>query len=742
MGLLAWLGGCEAPVERPPAPEHDGIYAFAQGCYALDATEPGETDTRWLAADETGEGFAFTARSVEEGARLFLKPADLGTYLFRDAEGRWLVADDGPLLRRAELLSDVLLLDDTFVSGAEWELEVSAHDPERFQLHHRRSGGYLGREGVVPDEAAAAVVALYPTDGCTPAPELTVDAEGAVERTRWPDGDLYGVVETHAHLLTNFGFGGGGIFHGAPFHRLGVEHALPSCEPFHGGAGRRDLMGYAFNQGRDLDQDALIGAFVSGRTPERNHETAGWPEFTDWPDARDHATHQQQYYRWLERAYLGGLRLLVQHATTNEIICEMMVGLGSQDVRYSCNDMVAVDRQIEEVYNLERYIDAQEGGPGRGWFRIVTSPEEAREVIADGRMAVILGIETSNLFDCFVAPRDGFEACDEASVSEALDRYHERGIRVIFPVHKYDNAFSAGDGDRAIIELGAWINSGHWSNFTQDCDLSVPTVFDRGGVTFGGLNQPRDVYASAPPNDVLTPFRENPVAGVSPYLPQISSGALEGEWCQNAGMTPLGEHLMGELMRRGMLIEVDHFPRRAYARAFELLEAADYPALGTHGTNYDGRIYALGGMSKTGLGRCADPADPRAMTSRIDRRVEQIAAAGAYPAEGFGFDMNGFAGAPAPRFGDDSPCETPQRNPVEYPFTSFAGDVTFTEPRLGNRTVDFDTEGMIHLGLFPELVEDARRGGAPDEALEPFFRSAEGYLRMWERAEARAAAMP
>jgi hypothetical protein len=52
--------------------------------------------------------------------------------------------------------------------------------------------------------------------------------------------------------------------------------------------------------------------------------------------------------------------------------------------------------------------------------------------------------------------------------------------------------------------------------------------------------------------------------------------------------------------------------------------------------------------------------------------------------------------------------------------------VTFTPPRLGNRTVDFNTEGMLHIGLLPELIEDARRDGVSDAELEPLFRSAEG----------------
>jgi hypothetical protein len=130
------------------------------------------------------------------------------------------------------------------------------------------------------------------------------------------------------------------------------------------------------------------------------------------------------------------------------------------------------------------------------------------------------------------------------------------------------------------------------------------------------------------------------------------------------------------------------------------------------------------------------------MADSLRNRVALIAANGGYPAIGFGFDLNGFAGAPGPRFGPNARCgDTPQDSPIRYPFPSYAGDVTFTEPAVGERVLDFNTEGMVHLGLMAELIEDARNTGVTDEELEPLFRSAEAYLRMWERAEARGAAL-
>ncbi|MDJ0765819.1 MAG: hypothetical protein QNJ97_22735 [Myxococcota bacterium] len=722
-------------------PDDPDLYGFANGCFALS-----DAQGRWLVQNAALDGFEFAAGDLSNATPFFMKASDLATYLLYDPQGGYLVSEDGPLGRETTLQSDVSTVDDSYISGAEWELQAlpvpTGNDPQRYLLRHRKTGEFLSTYGMSRVPELAADLAFEPTTGCTEHPELSLDAEGPVQAQSFEDGSVWGVVETHTHILSNFGFGGGGIFHGSPFHRLGVAHALSDCRQFHGDAGRKDIFGYGYDTGDSgLNATTLLSLLLLGQLSEDNHNTAGYPDFTEWPSAPDSSTHQTQYYMWLKRAWMGGLRLVVQHATTNSVICEFMAGQGHQPVRYSCNDMVAVDRIIEETYAMERYIDAQSGGPGKGFFRIVDTPSRAREVISTGKMAVVLGIETSNLFNCFSVPRDGMPFCDEAYVVQQLDAYYERGVRVLFPVHKFDNAFSAGDGDRDFIELGNFINSGHWSNFTlEDCP-DMPSVFDRGDLSFGGLNEPRDEYQSDPPND-MSGFYDNPVLTLTPYLPRLMLGGLEGDYCQNAGLTPLGEFLLRELMKRGMVIEIDHFSRRAYEQVFAILEANDYPAAGTHGSmGPDGRLYALGGISMTNFGRCRDPERKGAMLDRLRARVALIEQYGGYPAEGLGMDLNGFAGAPGPRFGENSSCEDPQEDPITYPFTSYAGDVTFTQPRVGNRDIDFNTEGLVHIGLLPELIEDVRRDAESDADLEPLFRSAEGYLRMWERSEARGAAL-
>ena len=736
-----------------PIPDTPLTYEAANGCFRIRAVAPPGKDedtstapSRYLTATTEPDGFLFSDTEAS-AARVLFRASDLGTYLLYDQDAHYLTLEEvdtppqapSAFERKDQILSDILTIDDTYLPGAQWELIGSPRDPEAVHLRHLKSGRYMSIEGVEAGLHRAALLYLEPAEQCATFPELTLDASGQIEARTFEDGSLYGIVDTHSHILSNFGFGGGGLFHGSAFHPFGVEHALPSCEPFHGEEGRKDLFGYGFDERANTDSGTLLQTLVSGMTPEFNHFTDGYPNFTTWPSAPFSSTHQTQYYRWIERAYLGGLRLVVQHATSNKIICDLIAGEGTQPTRYSCNDMVAVDRILEETYRMERYIDAQHGGPGKGWFRIVTSPDQARKVIGEGKLAVILGIEVSHLFECRITPEEGEERCTEQDVTQRLDQYWNKGVRVLFPVHKYDNGFSAGDGSKDLIEVGNFAQSGHWSNFTQDCP-QIPSAFDNGPVGVGGLNQPRDDYFATPPND-MSKFPQRPIPTLFKYLSELTEGPLEGDYCQNAGLTPLGEFLITEMMHRGMIVEIDHLPRRSYQRAFEILKDHDYPAAGTHGNTNNGKLYELGGVSRTHFGRCSDPQNPGGRLAEFNNRLTQIRAAGSYEAEGLGFDLNGFAGAIKPRFGAKSTCATPQENPIVYPFTSYDGAVTFSTPFVGNREIDYNTEGFVHIGMLPELLEDLRHDGATDEDLEPLFRSAEGYLRMWEKSERRAKEM-
>ena len=109
-------------------------------------------------------------------------------------------------------------------------------------------------------------------------------------------------------------------------------------------------------------------------------------------------------------------------------------------------------------------------------------------------------------------------------------------------------------------------------------------------------------------------------------------------------------------MKRGMIIEVDHLPRKSYQQTYDMLVENDYPAVGTHGRNNNWLLYQLGGLSKFNFGRCRAANEAATMDDDFQARLQLMREVGAFPAEGFGFDLNGFAGAPGPRFGQNSVC--------------------------------------------------------------------------------------
>ena len=164
----------------------------------------------------------------------------------------------------------------------------------------------------------------------------------------------------------------------------------------------------------------LVNAFSNGSL---GHPVGGYPEFDGWP-RYDNVTSQAVYYDWLQRAYKGGLRLMVMLAVNNEVLCKA----GAHILAYGCADMPAVDRQLQAAHDLEAFVDAQNGGPGQGWYRIVTTPQQARQVTAAGKLAVVLGIEVDTLFGC-----NKHSTCTTTYINQQLDHYKALGVTPRLP---------------------------------------------------------------------------------------------------------------------------------------------------------------------------------------------------------------------------------------------------------------------------------------------------------------------
>ena len=292
---------------------------------------------------------------------------------------------------------------------------------------------------------------------------------------------------------------------------------------------------------------------------------------------------------------------------------------------------------------------------------------------------------------------------DFANIKKQLDAVYDMGIRQMELVNKFDNALAgvAGDGG----EVGVVTNQGNKKETNRYWDMKTCQV---GQGDKEQIGVPRDLLIGNGLNAFLPPGAL-PVYGDPPH-------------CNQYGLSDLGEYVVREMMKRGMVIDPDHLSQAARDEVLAIVEAERYPGImSSHSwsnmQDYP-RILAQGGVV-TPMGN--------SVTGFVEswQKVRQGYDKRFYNGFGYGADMNGFANQAGPRNAED--------NPVRYPFKSFDGKVTLDKQASGERVYDINSDGMAHYGLFPDWLEEARVVGG-DGIVEEMARGAEAYLQMWERA--------
>ena len=295
---------------------------------------------------------------------------------------------------------------------------------------------------------------------------------------------------------------------------------------------------------------------LSGTT---HHDPIGWPTFRDWP-APNSLTHEGTYYKWLERSWRGGQRIFVNLLVENNQLC-MLYPIK----RNSCDDMDSVRLQAHDMYKMQDYIDAQFGGPGKGFYRIVKSPFQARKVINAGKMAVVMGIETSVPFGCTM--KLDVPACSISDIDRQLDEVRKLGVRQMELVNKFDNALAGVAGDTG--EVGALVNA---ANFLETgsfwdmrhCEPADGESHDKNQVAAPGINAgQQDALFGAIAQLGL------PTIALPLYAPP--------DHCNARGLTTLGEHTIKALAQRHMIFDPDHMSVKARSSALDTHRRARLP---------------------------------------------------------------------------------------------------------------------------------------------------------------------
>lgn len=638
-------------------------YTLANDCWAMNPVGGA------YVAKSAGGYVANARRGKSE--RFYLKPTELGIYLVYDRNRGFLAAGDGNAVETATEPSP----------ATEWTVRRAGKRLRLINLETERAltvgAGKRLEQAATGAKGSRFLFRL--ANNCTQYPEITLGASGSPYRAPTPYAEVRGTIDPHLHIGA-YEFLGGGAHCGRPWHRYGVPYALVDC-PDHGPGGTTSIF-------ENVTYEESVGG----------HDTVGWPTFKDWPHPLSQ-THEQTYYRWMERAWKAGTRIIVNDLVENEVLCRVYP-FGKRNPQ--CDDMTSVRLQAKRMRELQNYIDAQNGGPGKGWFRIVRTPFQARRVINRGKLAVVLGVEVSRIFGCGF--KNNIPQCDRADVDRGLDEMERMGVASLFPIHKFDNGFGGVRFDSG--SFGVAINNANRLETGRYWDIETCPGPEHDNPQETGTPSEAGILGQGL-FSLLTP-------GLLPIYPPPPH-------CNTRGLTSLGRYLIEEMIDRGIMIETDHMGVKTADAALRIAESRRYSGvLSTH-TWSDPlmfrRIYRLGGFA-TPITEIAPDfiAEWKKMRqSRSRRFVFGI---------GFGADSNGLHSQPRARGSEGR---------VTYPFRSIDGRVKFRRQRSGQRLYDVNRDGVAHYGLhadwFQDLMNVAGRRIGRD-----LFRGAEAYLQTWERA--------
>jgi microsomal dipeptidase-like Zn-dependent dipeptidase len=380
-------------------------------------------------------------------------------------------------------------------------------------------------------------------------PGPSVSATAAPAPPAAPAPELFGVADTHAHLMAHLGFGGR-LFHGAPEGAHG--QALDGCALTH-----------------------LPGGVAL--TPELGHGNAGFPDFSGWPNFHS-MVHQQAHLDWIRRAYDGGLRLVSMLAVNNRLlpaVYEKGPGIKSP---FPHDDRTAINLQIDAAKQMAARHSA--------WMEIAYSSADARRIISQNKLAIVLGTEVDALGN-WQTPGDLPPNLEQARgvIRAELERLYSLGVRQVTPVHLTDNFYG---GCAVYNKLFDALNSFATGQF-YDVESAPAGSLIRYRLSDEGKTE----IGRDPAADILGGFLMKMVqTGVMASIDPKTGGGLvtrdgvtaqvPGGHMNRKGITPYGTIFFEEAVRLGMIIDINHMSEKTLAATLAMAEQKQVPVIASH----------------------------------------------------------------------------------------------------------------------------------------------------------------
>jgi microsomal dipeptidase-like Zn-dependent dipeptidase len=352
----------------------------------------------------------------------------------------------------------------------------------------------------------------------------------------------------------------------------------------------------------------------------------------------------------------------------------------------------------------------------------------------------------------------------------------------VFPVHIADNGFGGTALYSEIFSFANRIISGQWwdvENCAVNADADPNNDIEFHLAMWDDINGAASFWNSLA--SLLGFGADVNITGTPPIPPAGSN-------CNKKGLTTLGDFLVDEMMKKGMIIDIDHSSAHSFDRILQLAAAERYPGISSGHTGFiepghsgagdktarhEGnktpqqldKLRAVGGIVAAILHQgkrnqvkafsgssvpfdCGESSQAWAHMYLYGVSKMQRVPTDRWPEDpvalGVGSDFNGLAGMPAPRYGgeachgDTAPGYDANRaaGRIPYPFTPLADPgQSMDKMQIGNKIFDYNVDGLANVGMYPDFIRDLQANNMTPAQLAPFFNSAEMYIRAWERSE-------
>jgi microsomal dipeptidase-like Zn-dependent dipeptidase len=604
---------------------------------------------------------------------------------------------------------------------------------------------------------------------------------------RPPDSRLpvWGYADYHTHPMTHLAFGSndkrhiiwgnpGGNYQDYVADQSRITKDIPHCRHGHGGG----YLSEAFINNAQLFSDSIGSVIKAFLLP---HKRSGGPQFADFPNHLMGA-HQQMHVTMIRRNYEGGLRLMAALATDNWG-AGFLTGVAENGKVPLMKEQDAVAAQMAGLRDLAALNNS--------WMEIARSSADARRIIMQNKLAIVPGVELDQLGTYDPDPEKEVDFLWKIGV-RAVTPIHAVDNAIGSPAilnapYNWLNDFIAGGAQQVRPA-----NLGPEKFFEIEADDCAVNHEAPGECVMYRLDPfPQLRLAIARP--IFTFFQRAP-GFVVVKADSFNTGQLGQK--NKYGLKPkAGPDYIRALMRHGMIVDVAHMSDKSVNDTYAVLgERPGYPMVISHAhfrkeglydpvneiTDYLASEYDIADSNLEKVKTTGGVVGPfmhqaRINPDSIDVHISHIANDCGNSSKGFAFafhygeqkapgsigmatDMT-FIPVVSPRFGEHA-CEGyksfqhgqaerarhperyrphDQKDPVAYdgiPPIQKTNQHDLLKPyRMGDRVFDFNTDGLAHFGLVPDMLQDLKNVEMPKRDFQALFGSAEAYLRMWEGVE-------